>query len=207
LIPNPRLRIPGVGEQTKAVMTPEEKTRHPDAIVLDVGHPLIRRLIAVVREHTFQDTSEGARTAAYHVKGASKSMLIGQGLLRATAGTTPPTLLEEIVVFGISVGIDGELPLQKAEVIGMLESEPSSQVVDRALALEDLQALFKSPVFQQTREAAKEAAKQELFRYRHDRKAELLEVSEDTSWLEGFDDIEEVGFDLHTLTLIMPEAR
>lgn len=207
LIPNPRLRIPGVGEQTKAVMTPEEKTKHPDAIVLDVGHPLIRRLIAVVREHTFQDTNEGARTAAYHVKGASKSMLIGQGLLRATAKTTPSTLLEEIVVFGISVGIDGEHPLQKAEVVEMLESEPSPQVVDRAVALEDLQALFKSPVFQQTREAAKESAKQELFAYRHDRKAELLEVSEDTTWLEGFDDIEEVGFDLHTLTLIMPEAR
>ena len=35
----------------------------------------------------------------------------------------------------------------------------------------------------------------------------LIEVSDDRSWLDGFDDIEEVGFDLHTLTLIMPEAR
>jgi hypothetical protein len=134
-------------------------------------------------------------------------MLIGQGLLRATAKTSPPTLLEEIVVFGISVGFEGEHPLQKAEVVEMLGAEPSAQVVDRATALEDLQALFKSPAFQQAREAAKDAAKQELVAYRHDRKVELLEVSEDTTWLEGFDDIEEVGFDLHTLTLIMPEAR
>jgi hypothetical protein len=188
-------------------MTPEEKAKHPDAIVLDVGHPLIRRLIAIVREHTFQDTKEGARTAAYHVKGATKSMLIGQGLLRATAKTNPPTLLEEIVVFGIAAGVDGEHQVDRAEVVSMMELEPSPQIVNREEALADLKLLFQNQIFQQTREEAKDAAKQELLSYRNDRLAELSEVSEDKSWLTGFNDIEEVGFDLHTLTLIMPEAR
>lgn len=207
IIENPRLVIPGVGREAKAVLTREDKSKHPDAIVLDVGHPLVRRLISVIREHTFQAGHEGARTAAYHVPGVTKSMLIGQGLLRATSRSTPPALLEEIVVFGIASGTDGEQPLSKGEVVELMEREPSAQHVNRDEALEDLKFLFATDLFTETRQAAKTAALEELRAYRAARKSELLEVSEESSWLEGFDEVEEVGFDLHTLTLIMPEAR
>lgn len=207
IIENPRLVIPGVGKEAKAVLNREDKSKHPDAIVLDVGHPLVRRLISVIREHTFQAGHEGARTAAYHVKGATKSMLIGQGLLRATSRSNPPALLEEIVVFGISSGADGEVAMGREEVMEVMEREPAKQEVNREAALEDIKFLFATELFDQTRQAAKETALEELRNYRTARREELLEVSEDSSWLQGFDDIEEVGFDLHTLTLVMPEAR
>lgn len=206
IIENPRLVIPGVGREAKAVLTREDKSKHPDAIVLDVGHPLVRRLISVIREHTFQAGHEGARTAAYHVPGVTKSKLIGQGLLRATSKSTPPALLEEIVVFGIAAGPEGEEALTKAEVVDIMDRDAAKQEVDRATALDDLKFLFATDLFSETRQAAKTAALEELRAYRAARKSELLEVSEESSWLEGFDEVEEVGFDLHTLTFIMPEA-
>ena len=95
----------------------------------------------------------------------------------------------------------------REEVMEVMEREPAKQEVNREAALEDIKYLFATELFDQTRQAAKETAREELRNYRTARREELLEVSEDSSWLQGFDDIEEVGFDLHTLTLVMPEAR
>jgi superfamily II DNA or RNA helicase len=205
-IANPRLRVPGVPtELPKVVLDPEEKALHPDAEVLDVGHPLMRRLNAALREDALRQTSEGARTAAWHVEGQRGTFLIGHGLLRATADTRPPTLLEEVVIFGLRAGLDGYSVLSRDEAEAAYRQTPSARQAVRDDALRDLRKLYQQPQWAEAQSRAVADAMTTLKRHREAMKAELeASGSGSSSWLHGFDAVEEIGFDLYCLTLLLP---
>lgn len=206
---NPRLQVAGIPKTLeKAVLDPNLRQIYPDAVVLDVGHPLSRRFSAVIREDALQSTTDGARTAAREVTGQRGTVLLGYGLLRAVAQTKPPTLLEEVVVFGIKSSRDGidVLPLDAAQEAA--SSPPSESPVDRAEALEGLKRLRLESVWEEAYEQAIDETMRNLKRHRSKLKDELASTgSSDKDWLAGFDDIEQVGFDLYCLMLLVPEAQ
>lgn len=207
-IANPRLRVPGIPAiLEKVVLDPEERSIHADAVVLDVGHPLVRRLNAVMREDALKQTEEGARTAAHYVKGQRGTWLVGHGLLRATAETNPPTLLEEVVTFGIRAGLSGTLSLSAEEIVQAGSQSPSSRAAAREQALATLAQLYSKPEWKEAEKQAVTNALANLRAHRTAMKSEL-EVAESgrSKWLDGFDDVQEVGFDLYCLTLLLPEG-
>lgn len=203
---NPRLRVPGVPtEFPKAVLDPEEKALHPEAEVLDVGHPLMRRLNAALREDALRQTSEGARTAAWHVEGQKGTILVGHGLLRATAATNPPTLLEEVVTFGLRAGLGGFQALTREEAEAAYSQQPSARQARRDDALATLTKLYEQPQWTEAQSNAVADALAELQRHRVGMKTELeTSGSGASAWLRGFDQVEEIGFDLYCLTLLLP---
>ena len=205
-INNPRLRVPGIpAEFQKAVLDPEEKSLHAEATVLDVGHPLMRRLNAALREDALRQTSEGARTAAWHVEGQKGTILIGHGLLRATAATHPPTLLEEVVTFGLRAGLGGFQPLTREEAEAAFAQPPSARQAHRDEALGMLTKLYLHPQWAQAQAQAVAEAMKALQQHRASMKAGLETSGRGTSsWLRGFDAVEEIGFDLYCLTLLLP---
>ncbi len=208
-VKNPRLRIAGLPDTIeKAVMDPEERSLHADATVLDVGHPLVRRLNSVIREEALRQSDTGARTSACRMKGQRGTLLLGHGLLRATASTAPPTLLEEMVTFGIRGGAAGFSLLTPTQVEEALAAEPSAASVSRDDALEMLQAMAAQPVWREALMVASEAAMDELRARRTAMRGELdADDGVGTTWLAGFDEVEEVGFDLTCITLLLPEAQ
>jgi superfamily II DNA/RNA helicase len=237
---NPRLRIPGMPDiLEKVVLNPEEQRNHPGAVVLDVGHPLVRRLNAVIRENalhtgregknvyevgkasdaqpqtsgtsqtsqtsTASPPSAGARTAAYAVAGLSGTILIGHGLLRATSQTSPPTLLEEIVTFGVRAGLGGIKALDKAELDAALMEKPSHRTIARDHAMSAIARICALPQWTQAVDTAKAQALAGLEAHRQRLKEELGSTGHQ-KWLDGFDDISPVGFDLYCVTLLEPEG-
>lgn len=205
-INNPRLRIAGLPTVLeKVVLDPAEHALHADAVVLDVGHPLVRRLNTVIREDALRQTDQGGRTAAYYVKGQRGTILVGHGLLRATAATDPPTLLEEVVQFGIRGGIEGYRKLAPDELEVALQKPPSPRSVDRGQALQMLTRLHGQPALAEAEAEARQNALRTLRDARVRMKAELYEADK-SEWLKGFEDVQEVGFDLYCLTLLMPEG-
>jgi superfamily II DNA/RNA helicase len=205
---NPRLRVPGLPSVfEKAVLDPEERNLHPDAVILDVGHPLIRRLNAVIREDALRQSEEGARTAAYYVQEQRGTLLLGHGLLRATARTNPPVLLEEVITFGIRGGVSGFQMLSAEEIAAAQEREPQSRMVNKDEAISRIRMLYEQDVWQTARERAIAQALERLHAHRTELKAELEPSGAGgLAWLKGFDEVEEVGFDLYCLTLLLPEG-
>jgi ERCC4-related helicase len=228
---HPRLRVAGQPDHYETVvLDPDEKALHPEARVLDVGHPLIRRLNAVIREDALRQSDDGARTAAYVVRDQRGTILLGHGLLRATASTHPPTLLEEIVTFGIRAGLGGVQPLTPEQVTHAAAQLPSARPVQRDQALATLGALYQHPAWSDALRQATSQALETLRQHRARIKAEL-ETSGPSSpdasqsaqadfvasdldfnpgparaWLDGFDQVQQVGFDLYCLTLLLPEG-
>ena len=212
-INNPRLQVAGIPRLLEsAVLNPNLRQNHPEATVLDVGHPLVRRLNAVIREDALRTATEGARTAAYVAAGQSGTTLIGHGLLRAVARTTPPTLLEEVIIWGIRSGlVDGQPSLtllNPEEAQEASERAPTGKPVERESALRRLQDLQSNPAWEQARNQAIQDAGNSLKAYRTKIEADLATAGASAQeWLQGFDNIEIVGFDLYCLTLLLPEAR
>ena len=211
-IKNPRLRVPGIGETIEqAVFDPNLRALHPQAHVIDIGHPVARRLSAVIREDALKsDRAGGARFAAWRVKNIQETVLLGHGLLRALAQTSPPTLLEEIVTFGIASGLQGLRILSSEEALKLYEAEPSTSNIQSAEAREPAERFYRGNAWEQARESAVNQALASLRDHRRRMKEELLssgELSDDPNWLNGFDEIQMIGFDLYCLTLLLPEAR
>jgi superfamily II DNA/RNA helicase len=205
---NPRLRVPGLPSVfEKAVFDPADRSLHPDAVVLEVGQPLIRRLDAVIREDALRQSGEGARTAAYYVQGQRGTILLGHGLLRATAHTNPPVLLEEVITFGVRGGASGFQALSTEEIAKAQEREPRPRAVDKEEALARIRQLYGQEVWRTAHEQAVIQTLERLRAYRTKMKAEL-EASDagGSAWMKGFDEVEEVGFDLYCLTLLLPEG-
>ena len=207
-INNPRLRIAGMPDTLETVvLDPALRTLHGDATVLDVGHPLVRRLNAVIREDSLRASDEGARTAAYYVHGQRGMILLGYGVLRATAQTEPPTLLEEVVTFGIGARAAGVEPLTPEGVAEAAAREASSRPVARSNAQELIQSLASEDAWSQAREEAVERAMVALRTHREAMRSGLADTSpQEAAWLRGFAQIEEIGFDLSCLTLLLPEG-
>ncbi len=208
-IKNPRLQVAGIPRiLDQVVLDPNLRQLYPEAVVLDVGHPLSRRLSAVIREDTLRTTSDGARVAGYEAKGQRGTVLLGHGLLRATAKTKPAALLEEIVVFGIRSGLEGVTLLSPDEARTASVSDSTERRPDRAETFDRLKTLRENPAWDQAQQAAMKDALARLQGHRSKLKTELLrDNAHDQDWLSGFDDVEEVGFDLHCLTILLPEAR
>lgn len=208
-IHNPRLQVAGIPNVLdKVVLDPNLRQIYPDAVVLDVGHPLTRRLSAIIREDALKSNSDGGRVAAYQADGQKGTILLGHGLVRAAAGTTPATLLEETVVFGIRSGLDGVRVLTPEEARCASESEPTPKQVERDAAIQRVRKLESESAWQQACEQAVADALENLRKHRTNLKSELhSDGSPDPEWLQGFDAVEEVGFDLLCITLLLPEAQ
>jgi ERCC4-related helicase len=208
LLNNPRLRVPGVGEKIeKAVLDPALRAKHPGCTVLDVGHPLIRRLTTLVREQAFQRDQHGGRTTAFYLPGIRDSHLIGQGLLRGIARTEPPVLVEQILTFGIRMGLAGTNILTPEECEAVLNSEVSGRRVRAEDGTQRICDALARPQWEEAQKKAVEEAATELSRQRRAMLEELGASAADLSgWAKGFDQIDVVGFDLFTLSLYIPDV-
>ncbi|MEQ1935410.1 MAG: C-terminal helicase domain-containing protein, partial [Fimbriimonadaceae bacterium] len=202
---NPRLQVPGIPKELpRVVLNPEEKAIHPTATLIDVGHPVTRRLNALIRQAGFLG-EERARSAAYISPEVPRATLIVHGLLRAVSQTQPPVLLEELVTFGIEGGLEGgPLTAQEAELRS--KAKASSLPVINSEAIERIKEFVTNPSYTQAREKAIADTLARITRFRVKAKQEL-EKDAETAWTPGYDQIELMGFEVYGFTLILPERK
>lgn len=202
---NPRLQVPGVEKELKkVVLNPEDKVLHPTATLIDVGHPVVRRLNALIRQEGFRG-EERARTAAFISSEVPRATLVAHGILRAVSKTTPPVLLEELVVFGVEGGLEGGL-LTQEEAEKRAKAKAAPGAVNPQEAIERIRTFVDSENLRSAQETAVADTMARITEFRTRAKQEL-ESDAETAWTQGYDELELVGFEVYGYTLILPERK
>lgn len=202
---NPRLQVPGVEKELKnVVLNPEDKTLHPTATLIDVGHPVVRRLNALIRQQGFHG-EERARSAAFVSADVPRATLLAHGVLRAVSKTVPPVLLEELLVFGVEGGLQGG-PLSHDEAERRAKVKAAPGAVNPADAIERIRTFVGSDDLRKAQEKAIADAMARIGAFRARQKQEL-ESDAETAWTQGYDQLELMGFEVYGYTLILPERR
>lgn len=202
---NPRLQVPGVEKELKnVVLNPADKALHPTATLLDVGHPVVRRLNALIRQEGFRG-EERARSAAFVSSEVPRSTLLAHGVLRAVSKTVPPVLLEELLVFGVEGGLEGgPLPLEEAERRSKVRAAPGA--VKSVDAIDRIRSFVSSDHIRKAQERAIADTMARIGAFRARQKKEL-ESDAETTWTQGYDQLELMGFEIYAYTLIIPENK
>jgi len=203
----PRLQLPGIGAKLeKATFDPRAALSDPEFVVLDIGHPLVRRLIDLVREDFFRAGANNGRTAALVTKAVDTVTVLYHYLVRFVVDTRPQSVIEELIP--VAFPVYGERPLSPQETEAIL---PHNITVGPRLPAPDetlphYEEAENSPLRSLALEAATAQRRDALI---HERKElrEKLEREGDSSlreWLEGIDRLSIASRDLLTATLYLP---
>lgn len=205
LITSPALQTASMGEVIeRATFDPEWALDDPDVTLLDVGHPLVRRLIEEVKQNAFREVEHYGRTAYVVTPDAEEMTALFHLLARYVVHTEPTSIVEELLP--VAIPVYGGEPLDAGATRRLLEVSPSpetrtegevQETLADALAIEALETLLEEMV---------EARRRELVAERRSmrRQMEQREGAQVAEWLHGIDDLSPGKFDLLTVTVYFP---
>jgi hypothetical protein len=220
-VTNPALQTASVGAAIERVtFDPEWALDDPDVMLLDLGHPLVRRLIEEVKQGTFQVPAHGdaqhyGRTAYVVTPDVSEVAALFHLLVRYAVNTEPASIIEELLPVAVPIYGDQRAseacpskacPAISGQVAQVLNARPSSQTraeaevreaLSDALAIEGLERLLQDAV-----EARRQALVAERQRMRQ--QMEATGGAQTAAWLRGIDDLSPGSYDLLTVTVFFP---
>ncbi|RME54160.1 MAG: helicase [Deltaproteobacteria bacterium] len=182
-----------LAERLEATFDPRIARDEPDLDLLDIAHPLVRRLIDTVREAA-AGTQEG-RVAVRGSREVPEVTAILHVLPRYVTASDPPVVMEELIPvlfrpYGGSVLDVDAYVLMRAPAAPLPHTESELRDLCRdALATESLPSRV---------DAAVEARRAEL----QARQASVRRLA--SAWAEGMDRVEVASVDWLTLTLLVP---
>jgi superfamily II DNA or RNA helicase len=210
LITNPALQTASVGEVIeRATFDPEWALDDPDVTLLDVGHPLVRRLIEEVKQSAFRadgagDTIRYGRTAYVVTPDVDEVTALFHLLARYVANTAPVSIVEELLP--VAAPVYGGDPLPAEATRRLLSARPSAEVRTEAEVREALADALNAEGLETLLENTVEARRQELVAERR-RMCEQAAQREDApaaEWLRGIDDLAPGSFDLLAAAVLFP---
>jgi hypothetical protein len=164
---------------------------YPDIEVIDLAHPLLRRLIDLTLDRAQIPDCQG-RVAA-----RTTTAQVGHGialhvLFRYVANAQPPVLLEEIVPLGYRTSDDAAFDAEAA-----LAAPAGYGTRHRGEVLDDATEILHAP---ELRDRLARVAQQ-----RSDQLAQRY-AQLSAPWAHGLDRVEPTSLDLVALTIIYPEV-
>jgi hypothetical protein len=215
-ITEPALQTAAVGEVIeRATFDPEWALDDPDVTLLDVGHPLVRRLIEAVKQYAFydedlpdEDGRRYGRTAYVVTPDVDEVTALFHLLARYVVHTDPTSIIEELLP--VAVPVYGNLTGLR-DLSGLLDVQPSEQTrtegevqeaLSDALAIEGLDDLLEDAVEVRRRELVTERERMRCKALHN--QMEQQEGSQPGEWLEGIADLARGSFDLLTVTVLFP---
>lgn len=210
---NPALQTTSIGDVIERVtFDPEWALDDPDVTLLDVGHPLVRRLVEEVKQRAFRagpsdtDGKHYGRSAYMVTADVREVTALFHLLARYVVNTEPISIVEELLP--VAVPVYGRQP---AAIVGeaarrLFDATPSQgtrttgevqEALADALGIEELEALLAETV---------EGRRQELVTERQSMKAQMKtgDGAGEPEWLQGIDDVAPGSFDLLTVTVLYP---
>jgi hypothetical protein len=216
----PALQTASLGDVIeRATFDPEWALDDPDVTLLDVGHPLVRRLIEEVKQNAFrEDLVVGAsaplhygRTAYVVTPDVDEVTAVFHLLARYVVNTDPTSIVEELLTVAVPVySLEAE-PITGDAVVPLLNPEVSQQtrtegevreVLSDALGILDLGNLLEGAVEERRQELLAERRRMRC-RALHSQ-MEQQKGSQPAEWLEGIHDLAPGSFDLLTVTVLFP---
>jgi hypothetical protein len=191
----------------RATFDPEWGLEDPDVTVLDLGHPLVRRLVEVVKQDTFRESEEHyGRTSYLVTEDAPEVAVVFHLLARYAAGGdgVPESVLEELVPVGMPVYGDGVF--EESQTERLLEADPAPQTRTTGEVRGTLADLFDlRGGVDAALQAAVDERRRALIEERTSMQEELAEQgAEATAWTEGIANISAGSFDVLAMTVYYP---
>ncbi len=211
----PALQTASVGGVIeRATFDPEWALDDPDVTLLDVGHPLVRRLIEEVKQNAFRlEPAAGAsaplhygRTAYLVTPDVDRVSALLHVLARYVVNTDPTSIIEELLPVAVPVYDLDPAAITGDSVEPLLDAKASDQTRAQGEVREVLTDALGLPELDDLLATAVEERRQDLIAERQ-RMREQMEQQKDAQpaeWLEGIDDLAPGSFDLLTVTVLFP---
>ncbi len=182
-----------LAERYEATFDPRLARDEPELELLDIAHPLVRRLIEQVRDAAAG--SDEGRVAARGSRDVSEVTAVLHVLVRYVTASEPPVVMEELVPV-VFLPYGRELPAM--DPIVLLRS-PAAPLLHTEEELRDLCAdALATEGLNERVAAAVEARRRRL----EQRQASIRRLA--SAWAEGMDKVEVASVDWLTLTLLVP---
>ena len=206
VLSRPALQLPGVGKEIpRATFDPKLGLDDPDVEVLDLGHPLVQRLIDTIKQGAFQEDDLGedaldyGRTAVIPSPDVEEMTALYHVLVRFVTGGEQHQILEDLLTVALPLYGDEPLPTDEAQALlsptkahlGLTEDE-QKEVLEDALGREDLKQIIESQI-EERRQALVE-----------DRLDWRKEIGEDANWLKDAAQLSTASRDLLAVTVLWP---
>jgi len=200
-IQHPELKLPGYPDVIEsATFNPERGLEDPDVDVLDLGHPLVRRMMDLVKLETFDKAEDSyGRSAGMLTKDVQETTAVLTLLVRFVTETTPIQIFEDLVTLAIPAYEEEPLPPQAADKLhnanpaaGSLTDAEVSEVLRDVLNREDLTPLIEARIQARQGEIAKA---RESFR---------KSLNRDLAWLGQTEQINLGSWDILAINILWP---
>ena len=214
-VTHPALQTASVGEVIeRATFDAEWALEDPDLTLLDVGHPLVRRLIEEVKQNAFREVEHYGRTAYIVTPDVNEVTALFHLLARYVVNTEPTSIVEELLPVAVPVygGEWSVLNGQHSAVSGkeaqrLWEVRPSAETRTESEVREVLTDALTIKGLERLLDDAVEARRRELVAERRSMKQQMeqREGAQAAEWLQGIDELSPGSFDLLTVTVLWPE--
>ncbi len=197
-----RLLLPKFGVKIKNVtFDPETALTHPEAVILDAGHPLVRKLIDIVKAEFFTKGGLYGRNAYFFSSQTDSVVYTYNILVRYTAGLREKRVIEELLSISVDSFSGKEISGKKFtqdNTTRIPSQQDIAEYLSSALSLNHLNSLIEKKIRERRLELISE--RKELYK-------KILVDSHSTDqpvWLDDIIHIENAGYDLLTVTIILP---
>jgi ERCC4-related helicase len=206
-VTDPSLQTTRVGTGIeRATFDPEWGLEEPDVEVLDLGHPLVRRLVERVKQEAFRREDENYGRTAYLVTPDVEEVTVVFHLLaRYVAQTDPVSIMEELLP--VAVPVYGEGVATGEEARALFSSAPSPGTRTDWEVGDTLEEAFARPDLEETLEEAVAERREALVRERQAMQETMRAQSGDGAapeWTEGLGAIAPGTYDMLTATVYYP---
>lgn len=204
-INDPRLELPQYGDKlSKITFDPEIGLTHPDATVLEIGHPFVRRLIEIVKSEFFGKNGIYGRNAWYYSSQVTSVCMLYNVLVRYTVGLREKRVIEEMLTFGFDGFTQKELEeafirkLAAANTTETLSESDFKDYMEEAINFPDFTKIVNQKIEQRRLKLI--AERQELYK----KIIKETESTDEASWIDNEIFIDKAGADLLTITVVLP---
>ncbi len=202
---NPALQVVSIGEEIKgATFDIERALDDPDLDALDIGHPLVRRLIEEVKQNAFLESEHYGRSSHIVTPDVEEVTGILHVLARYSVGTEPASVVEELVQVGIP--LDGGELILRDELESLLNAIPTAERI--SWADEDLESILSMNTLDALLQNAAQERRKDLVEDRTALRQRMLAGAGDLqalTWLDGIDDLALASYDLLAVQLLYPK--
>ena len=176
--------------------------RNPKVELIDLSHPLVNRLVQLLKQQIYLETSNHYGRIAYKISNSiDKPIAVFKVLTRCVVETEPTSIIEEILTLGFYIYSEKILTSQKVELFE--KSEPLQGNRTTPEIKEDIQEVFNNKYWEKELTKIIDNYLKKIIKERNN----LLETFDNTNlpdWLQGVTDVSYASHDILTLTMGYP---
>ncbi len=200
-IQHPDLKLPGLPDLIKsATFDPNKGLESPGTEVLDLGHPLVRRLMDLIKQETFNlEGGSYGRSAGLLTEDVQQMTAVITLLVRFVTHTTPKQIFEDLVSLGVHIYSEDAIAPHKLEAL--LSAQPAPGFLPPSDVGEALQDLFTRDDLHNLIEDRIQDRQREVIATR---KTFRQSLKREIAWLGESDNIEVGSWDILAVNILWP---